>query len=678
MPSPSSELFSDPGDEAGVMQAWESFVRGDVAPEPALSLRALVDVSWQRCQAARVDPNQRSGPEPLPDQDLYLLRERRRELLEASAPVMACARDFLSETGTMMVLADSYSTILSVEGDTPTVGSAETIALMPGVRWSEALCGTNAIGTALAVGEPVQIHSAEHYCAGIKRWTCSASVVRHPMDGEVIGAVDVSGLSQTYNRQSLALVVTTARRIESRLSLGEMERRNALLEHSLDYWNRAHAQGLALFDRRGNLVKLNESAHAALARLAAHGAAVEAADLRQIPQLAAGRLQASVDARTLPAWLRPEWLEPLMVAGEHIGTLVVLPYPPRAHESRAGGAERSASARLDFANIVTGDAAMRGAITRARQLARSRVPILLLGETGVGKEEFARGIHEAGDGPYIALNCGGMARELLASELFGYADGAFTGARKGGMTGKIEAANGGTLFLDEIGEMPLDMQPHLLRVLEQGEIYRLGENVPRKANFRLIAATHRDLRAEVAAGRFRMDLYYRVAVSTVPIPPLRERRGDIALIARHFLLRLAPGATPPGLTRAALDALHTYDWPGNVRELRNTIESALLLSEGGPIDVEHLPYELRDASAASAGMVFKAGASAGLAHTLPRGTTAAATMPSHVTSIAEGEEALIRRAIAASDGNLTRAARQLNIAKSTLYVKMQRYGLRRP
>lgn len=666
MPSPSSELFSDPGDEATVMQAWESFVRGEATPAPASSLRTLVDFSWQRCQAAQVDPNQRSGPEPIPDQDLYLLRERRRELLEASAPIMACARDFLAETGTMMVLADSYSTILSVEGDTPTVGSAETIALMPGVRWSEALCGTNAIGTALAVGEPVQIHSAEHYCAGIKRWTCTAAVVRHPMDGEVVGAVDVSGLSQTYNRQSLALVVTTARRIESRLSMGEMQRRNTLLEYSLDHWNRARSQGLALFDRRGNLVKLNEYAHAALVRLAAQGAAVEAADLRQIPQLAAGRLQASIDARALPPWLRPEWLEPLFVAGEHIGTLIVLPGPPPAREARpASGAEAAVPAGPDFANIVTGDPAMRAAVARARQLARSRVPILLLGETGVGKEEFARGIHEAGDGPYIALNCGGMARELLASELFGYADGAFTGARKGGMTGKIEAASGGTLFLDEIGEMPLDMQPHLLRVLEQGEIYRLGENTPRKVRFRLVAATHRDLRAEVAAGRFRMDLYYRVAVSTVHIPPLRERRGDIALIARHFLQRLVPDGAPPGFTRAALDVLHAYDWPGNVRELRNAIESALLLSDGAPIDVEHLPYELREACNARAD---------------DRGPTVAAAgwrVQGRVPSIAEGEEALIRRAIEASEGNLTRAARHLNIAKSTLYVKMQRYGLRR-
>src|SRR5207249_9861533 len=140
-------------------------------------------------------------------------------------------------------------------------------------------------------------------------------------------------------------------------------------------------------------------------------------------------------------------------------------------------------------------------------------------------------------GPYVALNCGGLSRELLASELFGYAEGAFTGARKGGMIGKIEAAHGGTLFLDEIGEMPLDMQPNLLRVLEQGEIYRLGENAPRRVNFRLIAATHRDLRRDIADGRFRMDLYYRIAVTTLRIPPLRERRVDIARLARHFLGR---------------------------------------------------------------------------------------------------------------------------------------------
>jgi len=208
------------------------------------------------------------------------------------------------------------------------------------------------------------------------------------------------------------------------------------------------------------------------------------------------------------------------VNGEPLGTLLVMPL---AHAHRTVAARPSTLERLvagrdeGFENVLTSDPAMREVIARARQLARSRAPVLLQGETGSGKEEFARGIHGASTGPYVALNCGGLSRELLASELFGYADGAFTGARKGGMVGKIEAANGGTLFLDEIGEMPPDMQPHLLRVLEQGEIYRLGENTPRKVTFRLIAATHRDLRQEVAAGRFRMDLFYRVAVTSLRI-----------------------------------------------------------------------------------------------------------------------------------------------------------------
>ncbi|HEY0201172.1 MAG TPA: GAF domain-containing protein, partial [Burkholderiaceae bacterium] len=283
MTAPSSQIFSNPGDEAGVALAWEAFLNGDGSS--GQSLRSLVDFSWQRCQQAHVDPNQCSGPQPVSEQDLFLLRERQRELLEASAPVMACARNFLAETGTMMALADAHSTILSVEGDAPTMDSAATIRLMPGVRWSEALCGTNAIGTALAVGQPVQIHSAEHFCAGIKRWTCSAAVVRHPLDGELVGVVDVSGLSQTYNRQSLALVATTASRIESRLTMGEMERRYRLLEYGMTRWSGLQQrQGLALFDRRGNLVKLGEHTHAALAVLgAAIGQPLDAATLQRLP-----------------------------------------------------------------------------------------------------------------------------------------------------------------------------------------------------------------------------------------------------------------------------------------------------------------------------------------------------------------------------------------------------------
>ncbi len=659
MASGAKQMFSNPGEEPAVTAAWESFLNGDELPADAL--RALVDSSWQRCQDAQVDPHARSGPQPVSDQDLYLLRERQRELLEASAPVMACARDFLSETGTLMALADANCTILTTEGDMPAIGSAETIRLVPGVAWSEALCGTNAIGTALAVGQPVQIHSAEHYCEGIKRWTCSATVVRHPLDGEIVGVLDVSGLSQTYSRQTLALVVTTASRIENRLAMGEMERRYRLLDHAVNRLAVAGQDGIVLFDRRGCPIKANE--HAQLA-IAAAGGEIDLGAARRLPELAATRLGRGHARGALPAWIKPEWLEPLIVKGEHLGTLLVVPsarhrVAPARPVVAAQPADAAAARDDAFAGLVTGDPALLEVIAKARQLARSKAPVLLQGETGAGKEEFARGIHGSGTGPYVALNCGGLSRELLASELFGYADGAFTGARKGGMAGKIEAAHGGTLFLDEIGEMPADMQPHLLRVLEQGEIYRLGENTPRRVNFRLIAATHRDLRKEIAAGRFRMDLYYRIAVTSLRIPPLRERAGDIARLARHFLdrFRSEQGLAPGTIDDAALRTLQAYAWPGNVRELRNLIEGAVLLSEGPALTRDALPRELLEAVAA--------------------GDAPLDAAASGVYSMAEGEESLIRRAISASGGNLTLAARQLHIAKSTLYVKMQRYGLSR-
>jgi transcriptional regulator of acetoin/glycerol metabolism len=657
MASRARQMFSNPGDESAVMTAWEAFLDGD--EQPVEALRSLVDSSWQRSQHARVDPHAHIGPQPVSDQNLFLLRERQRELLEASAPVMACARDFLSETGTLMVLTDAHGVILMSEGDVPAIGSAETICLVPGATWTEAFCGTNAIGTALAEGQPVQIHSAEHYCEGIKRWTCSATVVRHPLDGEILGVLDVSGLSKTYHRQTLALVVTMANRIENRLAMSEMERRYRLLDHAVNRLGVACQDGVVLFDRRGCPIRANE--HAPLA-IAGAGGKLDLVGARRMPELAATKLGRGHAQVALPAWIKLEWVEPMIVKGEHLGTLLVVPIS-RNHRApaRSAATATDSTGPLDdaFATIITGDPALMEAIAKARQLARSRAPVLLQGETGAGKEEFARGIHGSCTGPYVALNSGGLSRELLASELFGYAEGAFTGARKGGMVGKIEAANDGTLFLDEIGEMPLDMQPILLRVLEQGEIYRLGENTPRRVNFRLIAATHRDLRKEIAEGRFRMDLYYRIAVTSLRIPPLRERQGDIARLAWHFLdcIRRKQGLEPGTIADDALQALESYSWPGNVRELRNIIEGAVLVSEGAALTSLALPHDLLEAVAAG------------------NGSTPAAN--AEVCSIAEGEEALIRRAISASGGNLTDAARQLHIAKSTLYAKMQRYGLSR-
>ena len=656
-------MFSNPRNELRVSQAWETLLSGGELPSGAV--RTLVDQSWQRCAQAQVDPLRRRGALPVSEQDLFLLHERQKDLLEAAAPVMACARDYLAETGMLMALSDAHGTILVTEGDHPALDAAQAIALVPGVTWSEVACGTNAIGTALAAQRPAQIHAAEHFCAGIQGWTCSAALVRHPLDGELLGSLDVSGLSATYHRQSLAFVINTASRIEARLAMVEMERRYRLLDHALGRWSADGQDAMVLFDRRGCPIKASAHAQRAIEAL---GGGLDLTGQQRVPALRAGRWRRGTLPAGLPGWLRGEWLEPLVVRGEQLGTLLVLPGRHAGSTSSVRGTARAAPSAevttlvprvaVGFDTVLTREPAMRTLLDKARLLAASQAPVLLQGETGAGKEAFARGLHGGRSGAFVALNCGGLSRELLASELFGYAEGAFTGARKGGMVGKIEAAEGGTLFLDELGELPLDMQPQLLRVLEQGTLYRLGETQPRQVRFRLVAATHRDLRQEVAAGRFRMDLYYRIAVTRLQLPPLRERRQDIPLLAAAFLQRFRSeqGQAAETLSDEVLAALAEQTWPGNVRELRNVIEAAVLMRPDGPLRVGDLGLE------DPGGPVS--------------GSEGAGPM-SWGDSLAEGEEAQISRVIAGCGGNLTLAARRLGIAKSTLYAKMRRYGMRR-
>jgi transcriptional regulator with PAS, ATPase and Fis domain len=297
-------------------------------------------------------------------------------------------------------------------------------------------------------------------------------------------------------------------------------------------------------------------------------------------------------------------------------------------------------------------------IQKARLLASVSTPVLLMGETGVGKDVLARFIHETSpqrSGPFVALNCGGLPRDLLSSELFGYAEGAFTGARRSGMMGKIEAANGGTLFLDEIAEMPLDLQPYLLRVLENFEVCPVGSHQSRRVHFRLVAACNRDLAGEVASGRFRMDLYYRISVTTLHIPALRDRVEDLPPLVDHFTREVIErhGLPEPLYAPEVMSAFAGYHWPGNIRELRNVLEAMILLAEGPRIDLGMLPAGMRPL--ADDDVIRPTGALQ--------------------LDIEQLEAEAIRKAIRLAQGNLTKAARTLRIARSTLYLKIKKYSL---
>jgi transcriptional regulator of acetoin/glycerol metabolism len=652
----SEQLFSHPENDDRVLTAWKRFLDSGGA-DPS-TVRRLIDESWRRCQEASVDPGRANAPSPMSDGSLHTLRDHCAELLSAGTPVMALARDFLAETGTVMVLTDSRGTVLSLQGDTSTLSAAEKVHLLSGANWSESASGTNAIGTTLALGQPVQVHSAEHFCEGIKRWSCSATVIRDPLDGRALGVLDVSGLTTSYSRHALALAVSTAARIESRLAHAELDFRYQLLETWLNRASDSTRDGVLLFDRRGRAIKANGRATQMIAELDRAGG--NPTGLR-VQDIAIGGSGASIE---LPSWASADCFEPVIVDGRQIGAMLTLPNRQRplggfTAESAPSQADRS------FASVIGQSAVIRQTIVRARQLARSRVAVLLVGETGAGKEVFARGIHEANadrQAPFVALNCGGFSRELLSSELFGHAEGSFTGARRGGMMGKIEAANGGTLFLDEVGEMPIDLQPHFLRVLEEGEVLRLGENKPRKVTFRLIAATNRDLRKEIREGNFRMDLFYRIAVTCITIPPLRERAEDIPVLVDHYLKLLCQqhGLDTVEVQPGVLDVLMTYPWPGNVRELRNAIEGMLLTCRDQVITQACLPAELISAPSS-----------------LRETPADAALAPRELTRLERAERDALNEAISQCNGNMTAVARHLGIAKSTVYLKLRRFGLER-
>jgi transcriptional regulator with PAS, ATPase and Fis domain len=323
-----------------------------------------------------------------------------------------------------------------------------------------------------------------------------------------------------------------------------------------------------------------------------------------------------------------------MVDGECRGTLLVIPGTVRTRTPARAVPHEGDAARARFDAIVGTSPALLTVIDQAQRLAPLSVPVLIEGETGVGKELFARAIHGTGavaDGPFVPFNCGAVSKEMLASELFGYIRGAFTGASQDGRIGRFGLADGGTLCLDEIGELPLDLQPYLLRVLEEGIVYRVGDNVPRRVNVRLLAMTNRNLREEVAAGRFRADLYYRLSVTGLRIPPQRERAGDIdrLLVSFNDMLARRHGCAPLRFASATLEALHRH------------------------VEPDDLPEDL---------------CAPVLAHS---------PMPPAAATLEATERRAIESAIAALRGNMTDAAHSLGISRSTLYRKLSQYGIER-
>jgi two-component system response regulator HydG len=321
--------------------------------------------------------------------------------------------------------------------------------------------------------------------------------------------------------------------------------------------------------------------------------------------------------------------------------------------------QRQLNEKFGFEGVIGNSKSMHSVISRLRQLAPTSASALILGESGTGKELVAKALHinsPRKNKPFVALNCAALSENILESELFGHIRGAFTGADRE-RKGWFEHANGGTLFLDEVGDIPLPTQVKLLRVLESGEIVRVGSNEPMKVNVRLISATNRDLSDAIAAGSFRQDLYHRLKVVTIKLPPLRERKEDIPLLVDHFLKIFATSHEKPvkGYTASVRRILTNYPWPGNVRELRNVVESMVVVDTDGMIDVDDLPDDL----ASSIRFMEDDG---------PRDSLVGRTME-------DIEKHFIAETLRASGGNREEAAKTLGIGERTLYRKIKEYNL---
>ncbi|MGJ4859824.1 sigma-54-dependent Fis family transcriptional regulator [Labrys sp. La1] len=650
-------------DERRTMRAWENLLSGASDQDRARSpVRSLIHDSWHRCATGGIDAQQNEAPLRGGRDEVEHLAYLNRELLEAARRSFFTIGRLLEGTGAMLVLADGEGTLIDTVGDERTLRDGMDIHLAIGGKWTEDVVGTNGIGTALWAGEPVFVHAAEHFCAGIKAWTCAGAPVRDPFDGRIIGVVDLSGHPDIFRPHNTALVAAAAREIEKALADQQSEERTRLLEAFITSAPRyRRSDGLMIVDRHGRVIyKAN------LPRPIEGGilASFSGAQARRLVELtAADRLERVVSQ--LPQEFQTCHVNRLELDGDLRGAALV--FPPVSAPSLVS-AVNPASTRLNEARAaIVGDSpALRAAVDIACRVSQSSdvTSLLIEGETGVGKELFARlvqqGSPSGANAPFVAVNCGAITRELFGSELFGHAPGAFTGASREGKPGVFELANGGVLSLDEIGEMPLDIQPFLLRVLEDRVVTRIGDSRRRPIDVRLVASTNRELKQEVEAGRFRKDLFYRISTVSIRVPPLRERGEDILLLLDHFNQKIAARMQmePLVFTPQVLDHLMAYRWPGNVRELRNLVEKLHVLSNGGNVGLSDLPAEI-------------------IRSTCSDGHAQASSLPVVSGTLEEAERQAIRQVLAAEDGNLSRAARRLGVSRPTLYRKLDQYGIRR-
>jgi transcriptional regulator of acetoin/glycerol metabolism len=639
--------------ERAIRDAWERFVGGGDAPN---AVRSAVAGSWSRSRSFNVDVGSRAAP-VLSEAELYRHRADSALLAASAHEAMRRAGEILGDAGSMLILTDGSGHIIETLGDERTIDDGRKVHLQDGGCWREDKIGTNAIGTALAARQPVQIHATEHFCERVQQWTCAAAPIFHPIDHELLGAIDISGPPRTFSSQNLALVVSIAGHMEGLISQVVRHQHERLMSCFQEKQRKWASHDLLAVDRRGGIVHATPNALRKFARHLAEAATDDLSYLRGLPfdRWPDGLSKRMVNMRTV-----------LVQEGDdELGAIIVFPSshkppdPVVAKRRRglltdetaaepASAADREAKpvvkpiaveegAELPF---VASDPKVKQVCKNVASAARLHMPILICGQTGTGKELLARHAHASSErkGAFVPVNCSALPETLVEAELFGYADGAFTGARKGGAPGLAREADGGTLFLDEIGDMPFALQSVLLRFLDDATVRPVGGQ-PRKVNVLIVSATNVDLGQAVTSRRFRADLLYRLNTMHVTLPSLSER-NDLIEICQFLMARINPEVR---LTEKAVAALAAQPWQGNIRELRGTLARMSLAAtetNGGVVDEN-------------------------IAATFLSGPVSAS--PQGAQSLRELQRAQLRSVYAETGGNISETARRLGVCRNTVY-----------
>ncbi|ASJ48963.1 MAG TPA: sigma-54-dependent Fis family transcriptional regulator [Bacillus sp. (in: Bacteria)] len=609
------------------LHTWKKFVNEGVLDSNRINQR--ISESWHRCKQANVNPHMNKGQKILSSNIFQEQKKKSEIFLDIALPQIQNMRKTIDELQMMALLIDPDGYVLSLSGNKQTLKRAKHINFIEGVKWTESAVGTNAIGTALEIEEAIMISGTEHYTVASHSWSCAAAPI-HNDDGKLIGVLDFSCPIEFSHPYMLGMVTSIAHAIERECSI------------------RVHQNELHLIHRFLDVIDSDEQ--------------VVICNHRDVIVSASKSVRERINN-----WSRMK-VEELM----HHGLETKLEIPVYSNERMIGKCmylkeNKQMNTYSTFTFIkgitfpgVTGTSrAFQHTLEEIKLVSPTDASVYVCGETGVGKEYVARAIHENSprkDGPFIAVNCGSLPKELMESELFGYAEGAFTGARRQGYKGKFEQANGGTLFLDEIGEVPPEMQVALLRVLQERTITPIGSSKLVPVNIRIITATHKDLLRLVEEGKFRQDLYYRLHVYPLYVPSLIERKEDIPYFIQHFCERKNWNVVFP---KSIYNQFLQHTWPGNIRELVNVLERIYILSQGREICEKQVVFLIQTMMGNQEQLELQAENKT--EHTL------------HFREKIQRDSMI--EALQKTNGNVSLAAKLLNVPRSTFYKRMQKYKL---